>query len=181
MCTRRASRHGSRATPIRLKLVGGAYWFSENSNFNQQVYQGVRVGPTTGLSNIYTPYHAPTDAAAVFADANVSLTSRFRVLGGIRYTDEKRGLYGTSTTFSTVPTVPLCAGRHEPSGSRVPILSRQPVPITRSAMTPSPGAGASSSMWRQDSMAYRDGRHAASSRAVSIRGSRRTTPISRNT
>ncbi len=109
-----------------LKLVGGAYWFSENSRFSQQVYQGVRVGPTLGLSNIYTPYHAPTDAAAVFADANVALTSRFRVLGGVRYTDEKRGLYGTSTTYATIPTVPLC-----PAGVSLPdpafrYLSRHP-------------------------------------------------------
>jgi iron complex outermembrane receptor protein len=91
-----------------LKLVAGAYYFKETTDFNQQVYQGVRLGATTGLSNIYTPYHAPTEAIAGFADANVSLTSRVRLLGGIRYTTEKRGLYGTSTTFATIPTVPLC-------------------------------------------------------------------------
>jgi iron complex outermembrane receptor protein len=92
-----------------LKVVGGVYWFSENANFGQQVYQGVRLGPTTtGLSNIYTPYHAPTDATAAFADANFSLTSRLRVIGGVRYTKEKRALYGVSTTFATIPTVPLC-------------------------------------------------------------------------
>jgi len=98
-----------------LKLVAGAYYFSENTNFNQEVFQGVRLGATTGLSNIYTPYHAPTEALAGFADANVSLTSRLRVLGGIRYTKERRGLYGTSTTFATVPTVPLC-----PAGMTTP-------------------------------------------------------------
>jgi iron complex outermembrane receptor protein len=99
-----------------LKLVAGAYWFSENSNFSQQVYQGVRLGAATGLANIYTPYHAPTDATAVFADANLSLNSRLRVLGGVRYTKEKRGLYGTSTTFSTIPTVPLCPAGASPPG-----------------------------------------------------------------
>jgi iron complex outermembrane recepter protein len=136
-----------------LKLVGGAYWFSENSNFNQQVYQGVRIGPTTGLANIYTPYHAPTDAAAVFADANVSMTSRFRVIGGIRYTDEKRGLYGTSTTYATIPTVPLCpAGMSPPDPTfRFCLVSRPDNSLSNDAIT-----------WRgglefdvaQDSMAY---------------------------
>jgi iron complex outermembrane recepter protein len=98
-----------------LRLVAGAYYFRETADFNQQVYQGVRLGPTMGLSNIYTPYHAPTEALAAFADANVSLTSRLRVLGGIRYTTEERGLYGTSTTFATIPTVPLC-----PAGATLP-------------------------------------------------------------
>ncbi len=136
-----------------LKLVGGAYWFTENSRFSQQVYQGVRLGPTTGLSNIYTPYHAPTDAAAVFADANVSLTPRLRVLGGVRYTDEKRGLYGTSTTFSTVPTVPLC-----PAGASLPGPAFRYCLVTR----PDNSLSNDAFTWRgglefdvaQDSMAY---------------------------
>jgi iron complex outermembrane receptor protein len=45
----------------------------------------------------------------------LSLTPRLRVLGGVRYTKEKRGLYGTSTTYSTIPTVPLC-----PAGAALP-------------------------------------------------------------
>jgi len=136
-----------------LKLVGGVYWFNEDTAFNQQVYQGVRIGPTTGLANIYTPYRAPTDAAAVFADANLSLTSRFRVLGGIRYTSEKRGLYGTSTTFATIPTVPLCpAGMNAPDPTyRFCLVTLPDNSISNDAIT-----------WRgglefdvaQDSMAY---------------------------
>jgi iron complex outermembrane receptor protein len=137
-----------------LKLVGGVYWFSENSNFSQQVYQGVRLGPTTfGLANIYTPYHSPTDATAAFADAHFSLTSRLRVLGGVRYTKEKRGLYGTSTTFATIPTVPLC-----PAGTALPD------PTFRFCLVTDPDNSLSNNAvtWRggvefdvaQDSMAY---------------------------
>jgi hypothetical protein len=84
-------------------------------------------GATTGLSNIYTPYHAPTEAIAGFADANVSLTSRVRVLGGIRYTAEERGLYGTSTTFATIRAVPLCpAGATLPGPANASIEGCQP-------------------------------------------------------
>ena len=136
-----------------LKLVAGAYYFSENTNFSQQVYQGVRLGATTGLSNIYTPYHAPTEASAAFADANVSLTSRLRVLGGVRYTKERRGLYGTSTTFATIPTVPLC-----PAGATLPD------PAFRFCLVTDPDNSVSNDAvtWRggvevdvaQDSMAY---------------------------
>ncbi|MEP7246953.1 MAG: TonB-dependent receptor, partial [Gammaproteobacteria bacterium] len=136
-----------------LKLVAGAYYFREITNFNQQVYQGVRLGATTGLSNIYTPYHAPTEALAGFADANVSLTSRLRVLGGIRYTTEKRGLSGTSTTFATVPIVPLC-----PAGATLP------GPAFRYCLVTDPDNSVSNNAvtWRggvevdvaQDSMAY---------------------------
>jgi iron complex outermembrane receptor protein len=35
-------------------------------------------------------------------------TDRLRVLAGIRYTDEKRGLFGVTTTFSTIASVPTC-------------------------------------------------------------------------
>ena len=161
-----------------LKLVTGAYWFSENSNFSQQVYQGVRLGSTTGLANIYTPYHAPTNATAVFADANLSLNSRLRVLGGVRYTKEKRGLYGTSTTFATIPTVPLCpAGASPPDPAfRFCLVTVPDNSLSNDALT-----------WRggvefdvaQDSMAYLTST-VASSRAVSTRGPHPTTLFSPN-
>ena len=136
-----------------LKLVTGVFYFKENTNFNQQIYQGVRLGAATGLSNIYTPYRAPTEATAGFADANVSLTSRLRVIGGIRYTAEKRGLYGMSTTFATIPTVPLC-----PAGATLPD------PTFRFCLSNIPDNSVSNNAvtWRggveldvaQDSMAY---------------------------
>ncbi len=98
-------------------------------------------------------YHAPTEALAGFADANVSLASRLRVLGGIRYTTERRGLSGTSTTFATVPTVPLC-----PAGVATP------GPAFRYCFVTDPDNSVSNNAvtWRgglevdvaQDSMAY---------------------------
>lgn len=61
-----------------------------------------------GAAIVFTSYRAPTKALAVFADGRLSLTDRLRVLAGIRYTDEKRGLFGVTTTFSIIASVPTC-------------------------------------------------------------------------
>ena len=90
-------------------LVVGGYYFDEVTDVQSVVDLGARAGALTGPAQIRTFYHAPTEALAFFADGNVSLVDGFRVLAGVRYTDEERGLFGNTTTYSSIPSVPLCA------------------------------------------------------------------------
>jgi iron complex outermembrane receptor protein len=89
-------------------IVLGGFYFREVTYADSRIDQGARAGALAGNSSIFTSYRAPTKALAVFADGRLSLTDRLRVLAGIRYTDEKRGLFGVTTTFSTIASVPTC-------------------------------------------------------------------------
>lgn len=99
----------------RYNIVIGGFYFHEATDYQGRIEQGARLGATAGLSAIRTFYRAPTEAIAVFADGRVSLSDSFRVLAGIRYTDETRGLFGETTTYANIPTVPLC-----PAGITLP-------------------------------------------------------------
>jgi iron complex outermembrane recepter protein len=99
----------------RFNIVVGGFYFHEVTRADGRIEQGARVGATTGFSAIRTFYRAPTEAIAAFADGRVSLTDGFRLLAGIRYTDETRGLFGQTTTYANIPSVPLCPADILPS------------------------------------------------------------------
>lgn len=92
----------------RYNIVVGGFYFHEATDYQGRIEQGARLGATAGFSAIRTFYRAPTEAIAAFADGRVSLTDELRLLAGIRYTDETRGLFGETTTYANIPSVPLC-------------------------------------------------------------------------
>jgi len=81
----------------RLSFVTGIFIFHENRHADQYVNQNVT--SSTTLINRY-----PTDAEAAFGQAKYKVTSRFRVTGGLRYTNESKSLNGQSTSGSGVVT-----------------------------------------------------------------------------
>jgi len=89
-------------------VVLGGFYFDEDTYVESVVDLGARAGALTGPSQIRTIYNAPTKALAFFADGNLSLTEGLRVIAGVRYTDEERGLFGETTTYSAIPNVPPC-------------------------------------------------------------------------
>ena len=99
----------------RFNLVVGGFYFHEVTRADGRIEQGARLGATTGFSAIRTFYRAPTEAIAAFADGRVSITDGFRLLAGIRYTDETRGLFGQTTTYANIASVPLCPADILPS------------------------------------------------------------------
>lgn len=81
-----------------LKWVAGAYIFSETVDANQAFDQGSN--GTRLLSDL------STDSAAVFGQATYSLTDRFRVTGGIRYTKDTKSQETEAHTLPFTGFVP---------------------------------------------------------------------------
>jgi len=102
-----------------LNLVLGGFYFHEYTRYDSQIDQSATSGTQVGTATILTQYRAPTDAIAFFADGRLTLFDGFRAIAGVRYTDEKRGLFGTTTTYSSVPSVPLCDPAIGPIDSRL--------------------------------------------------------------
>ncbi|WP_221892866.1 TonB-dependent receptor [Parasphingopyxis marina] len=92
----------------RLNLVVGGYYFDEETDFDAQIDAPATAGGMVGPSTLITSYIGTTEAIAFFADGRISLTDNLRVLAGVRYTDEERGLFGVRTTYSSVPNAPPC-------------------------------------------------------------------------
>lgn len=86
----------------RIKWVVGAFGSKEDVS---DQYQS-KISPTFAL-----PTYAPKrndDSWAVFGEANASLTDRFRVIGGIRYTWERKTVAGaTAPVFGPIPEFPI--------------------------------------------------------------------------
>lgn len=77
--------------------VLGAFYFDEkitgNNNFNQEFVLPIQ------------DYRTGTKSWAAFGQLTANLTERFRLIGGLRYTDDSKSMDGTQTTF-----VALCGG-----------------------------------------------------------------------
>ncbi len=71
----------------KLKWVLGGYFFNED----QDSFNAVRLGRASDTAFVAT---LNTRAYAAFAEATYSLTDRFRLTGGIRYTDETKSVDG---------------------------------------------------------------------------------------
>ncbi|ADL01413.1 TonB-dependent receptor [Brevundimonas subvibrioides] len=82
----------------QLTWVAGAYVFSETVDANQRFDQGSN--GTRILSDL------GTDSTAVFGQATWSLTDRFRVTGGLRYTKDEKSQVTEAHTLPFVGFVP---------------------------------------------------------------------------
>lgn len=95
-----------------LEWLVGAYYFDENvsglNSYNQ-------------FSTIsFQDFATETQSTAVFARGSYSVTDDFRVVGGIRYTDEKRSIDATSIAVTGVCLIEPAFG--PPSCPQVPTL-----------------------------------------------------------
>lgn len=82
----------------RLKWVAGAYWFDESveaDQFYDQASNGTRIGSDLG-----------TTSYAAFGEATFSLTDRWRVTGGLRYTRDSKTQDTEAHSYPFVGFVP---------------------------------------------------------------------------
>ena len=80
-----------------LTWVVGTYYFNETPNGSIGVYQ------SNILQNYLIDYQPTTKAAAGFGQVTVSITDRFRLIGGGRYTHEHATLSGEINNQATDP------------------------------------------------------------------------------
>lgn len=105
----------------KLKWVLGAYYFDENgANLNSRpnlvVLQGVQ-------SQIQQNLDLNTRSAAVFGQATFSVTDRFRVTGGLRYTYERKKFKELLVNYSPPsPQGGCAAGVFDPNTPYPPVL-----------------------------------------------------------
>ncbi|WP_404478418.1 TonB-dependent receptor [Novosphingobium sp. BL-52-GroH] len=87
-----------------VKWVIGGYTFKEDLEIH--AYTDQRNATTfTGLEQYQDWTSFDTQASAVFGEATVSLMDTFRVIGGIRYTDEARDRSGAITSYTSTAGV----------------------------------------------------------------------------
>lgn len=82
-----------------LKWLVGAFYF----NNDRDVYNFIDSNPISQRSLQVFP-DIGSKSYALFADGTYSLTDRFRVLGGIRYTHERKTVRGVRTDLDANPT-----------------------------------------------------------------------------
>ena len=112
----------------KLKWVIGGYWFKENQSTEYALQGGL-------ILNSLVSSQLRTDALAAFAQATYSLSDRFRLTGGIRYTQDKRAALDlqkfaispavtTPAAVTGLPPIPCLPehtdGRRAPAGDAVP-------------------------------------------------------------
>lgn len=89
----------------RLKWVVGAYNFKED--LDALFLADQRIGSTlSGPIQAYRYPNLQSKAWAVFGETTASLTDRFRLIGGLRYTDDQRTRDGLNTQVTYVLGVP---------------------------------------------------------------------------
>lgn len=83
-----------------FSFVSGLYYYKNTGKFeNLRSY----VGPKPGVTAIAFNSKVPVTAWAAFTEANWELTDRLKVIGGLRYSWEKRSNYGSAVFDETVP------------------------------------------------------------------------------
>lgn len=126
----------------------GAFYFNENV----ELYQST----LTFGSNIsfFTPTTQKTESYAPFARLTANLTPQLRLVGGIRYTHDKRKLNATNTALSFNCTVPFtCADAILPTSTAT--LGEQPYPIPTASGQTIAGPAAGTTITRTD-VSFRD-------------------------
>jgi len=83
----------------QLKWVVGAYYYKEDQEAEQQIFQGI-------LQDNIINYTPESESYAAFGEATFSVTDRLRLIAGARYTDEDRSVQGTIFTNSPVSAPP---------------------------------------------------------------------------
>jgi iron complex outermembrane receptor protein len=92
-------------TGERLQAVGGLYYLKEDIASHQEAYADDLVGPLLGNPTFLRTIDdtLTTKSYAAYANASFSVTDALRISAGIRYTDEKKDYWRTTSTFSTSP------------------------------------------------------------------------------
>lgn len=87
----------------RLKWVAGLYYFKEDQQARQQIFEGF-------LQDNDNDYAPSTKSYAAFGQATLSITQTLRLIGGARYTYEDQSLTGaihTNSPANLPPGTPL--------------------------------------------------------------------------
>jgi len=89
----------------RLTFVGGLYWLQEGVNSNQIAFADDFVTGFLGQSSFTRTISDELDTTswAAFANASYALNDRLNVSAGLRYTNETKDYFRTTSTFFTTP------------------------------------------------------------------------------
>lgn len=89
-----------------FSFIAGGYYFSSDESLNP-----TRSTSTTNPATDFSfETHSPGEAYAGFGEATLELTERLKLVGGIRYSWERRGNSGRTSIGAGVPTGPLIRG-----------------------------------------------------------------------
>jgi iron complex outermembrane recepter protein len=97
-----------------FEYIAGLYFYDENVNGNYTFAQTVQ--------SSYQDFETTTRSYAAFARLTAKLTDRFRVTGGIRYTDDNKTMDGAADTILQIcpgPSTVTC-----PNAPLIPITDR---------------------------------------------------------
>ncbi len=100
----RLQSHGD----TRLSWILGLYYFNEDQNYGDTIYNLKFSTPTSTASF----YHGnqKTDSYAAFADATLKVTDQVQLIAGVRYSDDKKrlnsGIRVTNTVTGVVTNTP---------------------------------------------------------------------------
>ena len=92
-------------TGERLQAVGGLYYLKEDIASHQEAYADDLIGPLLGNPTFLRTIDdtLTTKSYAAYANASFAITDALRISAGLRYTDEKKDYWRTTSTFSTSP------------------------------------------------------------------------------
>lgn len=89
----------------RVKWVAGLYYFKEREDAHTAVDASVYI------EDIDIAFHPNTESYAGFGQATFSVTDALRLIGGLRYTSDKRELTGSTTNLPTDAVTPFSGAK----------------------------------------------------------------------
>lgn len=94
-----------------LNLILGGFYLEDSVTARFEV-DNLAANRTLPAAGNIQDFEQDTETYAFFGDATLSLTDVFRLIGGVRYTEETKSLDGTLTTYATfVPPLPIDRSR----------------------------------------------------------------------
>ncbi|WP_257546312.1 TonB-dependent receptor [Sphingopyxis sp. DBS4] len=92
-------------TGDRVQAVGGLYYLREDIDSHQEAYADDLLGPLFGNPTFLRTIDdtLTTKSYAAYANVSFAVTDALRLSGGLRYTDEKKDYWRTTSTFSSLP------------------------------------------------------------------------------
>ena len=88
-----------------IQAVGGVYYLKEDIASHQEAFADDLIGPLFGNPTFLRTIDdtLTTKSYAAYANVSLSVTDALRVSAGLRYTDEKKDYWRTTSTFSSNP------------------------------------------------------------------------------
>lgn len=85
----------------RATAVGGLYWLKENVDSHQESYNDGLLGPAFGNSGFLRTIDdtLETTSKAVYGNVSYAVTEALRLSAGVRYTEEEKDYWRTTSTF----------------------------------------------------------------------------------